>query len=352
MDDNKNINSAQQNIDFYDNCLDLIKLIAACIVVLSHSFRHFGYEKPTWLVFLTDGSIGTIIFFAISGFLAMASYDRCVRSGKGAVQFLIKRILRIYPPVLFSFIIVTIINYIMGFNVISTAYLIYFVKNYIFLLGGVFEGGVGSQVFWTLICEIAYYLLTPFIYKALMKWKTSTGLLMIFLFWGLNVFDWLLVPALGIGKLSYVFGIAGFIYFIYEYMIGAFLYIHREDILFPLVRKRILVLIWSIVFLVWYIVFSYSGFIQPFGQMHNCVNGILVAPLVIFLGYSFGKIRLKYELSFGIYIYHMVVIGTFLYYGYKKIFYMPIAWLIVLVIAFLELVIVEKNINKLTSKVT
>lgn len=33
---------------FKDNCIDFIRLIAAMIVMFSHSFRWFGVDKPIW----------------------------------------------------------------------------------------------------------------------------------------------------------------------------------------------------------------------------------------------------------------------------------------------------------------
>lgn len=44
-----------KSFEFHENCFDLLRLVAACIVVLSHTFRHLNIEKPTWLLCFTDG---------------------------------------------------------------------------------------------------------------------------------------------------------------------------------------------------------------------------------------------------------------------------------------------------------
>lgn len=69
--------------DFRENSFDVIRLIAACIVMLSHSFRHFGFPKPSFLLFFTEGAYGVMIMFAMSGYLTFASYERECSAGNG-----------------------------------------------------------------------------------------------------------------------------------------------------------------------------------------------------------------------------------------------------------------------------
>ena len=64
-----------KEFNFKENCFDVLRIIAITIVMLSHSFRWFGIEKPSWLMFFTDGSIGVSMFFAMSGFLIMGAYN-------------------------------------------------------------------------------------------------------------------------------------------------------------------------------------------------------------------------------------------------------------------------------------
>jgi len=65
-----------QEINYRNNAFDLLKIIAAFIVVFSHSFRHFGIEKASWTLFFTDGSVGVILFFAITGFVMMPAWEK------------------------------------------------------------------------------------------------------------------------------------------------------------------------------------------------------------------------------------------------------------------------------------
>ena len=55
---------------FKDNCIDFIRLIAAMIVMFSHSFRWFGVDKPIWGLYFTDGSVGVISLMSYLDFLS------------------------------------------------------------------------------------------------------------------------------------------------------------------------------------------------------------------------------------------------------------------------------------------
>ena len=91
--------------------LDGLRGVAALIVVLGHSFG--AIEIPGWgrllyvqsplVVFLN--AIGAVhLFFVLSGFCLAGSYQRG-RDGLSIVQFLIRRVFRIYPPYVFAVVL-------------------------------------------------------------------------------------------------------------------------------------------------------------------------------------------------------------------------------------------------------
>lgn len=110
------------------------------------------------------------------------------------------------------------------------------------------------------------------------------------------------VPAFG----KY-FGIDFFLCFFYEFFIGSFLYFNKDVIIATLEKKWILILLW-LCFIAWYVIYSYTGLIPAFGEMHNAINGMFVPFLTIFTGYTFCK-RLKLDISYGLFIYHVLVIN-------------------------------------------
>lgn len=81
--------------------LDLIRLIAAILVMFSHSYPLAGraIEEPfLWTFGHTGGDIALCTFFVISGYLISASYMR----SQSALDYAWKRCLRIFPALFFS----------------------------------------------------------------------------------------------------------------------------------------------------------------------------------------------------------------------------------------------------------
>lgn len=79
------------------NSFDLLRLMAASMVIFSHSFPLAGQDSNEPIQrFTSYGSLGGIavdIFFIISGYLVADSYLR----GNGPLCFIFKRCLRLFP---------------------------------------------------------------------------------------------------------------------------------------------------------------------------------------------------------------------------------------------------------------
>jgi len=83
-----------------NNSFDLIRHLAALAVLFSHQFALSGLPEPT--VGLTSlGGLGVMVFFAISGFLITASWNR----SNSLSEYLSKRIRRIFPALIVCCII-------------------------------------------------------------------------------------------------------------------------------------------------------------------------------------------------------------------------------------------------------
>jgi peptidoglycan/LPS O-acetylase OafA/YrhL len=155
-----------------DNNLNLIRFIAAGAVLVSHATPITrGSAVPEPLMALTGHSLGTIavfIFFAISGFLITASFQR----SSSHTSFLLARSLRLMPGLVVSLLLVA---FVLGPWVTSLTAAAYFTDGgpYAFVLRntalfplqytlpGVFNGQpveavVGS--IWTLKHEVLCYL--------------------------------------------------------------------------------------------------------------------------------------------------------------------------------------------------
>jgi peptidoglycan/LPS O-acetylase OafA/YrhL len=75
------------------NNFDLIRLVAASLVIFGHSFYFLGLTEPIFFSWLPPGPIGVHIFFIISGYLVAQSWSR----DPNALRFLARRALRIFP---------------------------------------------------------------------------------------------------------------------------------------------------------------------------------------------------------------------------------------------------------------
>ncbi len=96
-----------------DNNFQLIRVIAAVLVVYSHSFpvaRGACIEPPGPYIKHSFGTLAVMIFFTISGYLVAQSWS----SRQGPLRFLCARALRIYPALLAS-VLITI--FLIGFPV-------------------------------------------------------------------------------------------------------------------------------------------------------------------------------------------------------------------------------------------
>lgn len=143
---------------------DLMRLAAALLVVVSHTFPLSG-QAPLRILGVEDlGALGVSVFFVISGYLVAGSYRRDPKA------YLAKRLLRIEPGLIASLVITVV-----GLSFVTTAppaqYWpaagLYVARNALlypttYALPGVFEhaavAGVVNGALWTLRLEFSFYL--------------------------------------------------------------------------------------------------------------------------------------------------------------------------------------------------
>ena len=75
------------------NSLDLLRLIAATLVLYSHQYALMGLSEPSFFGLTTFGGAGVSIFFFLSGVLVRTSWER----DPHLMRFFIRRSLRIFP---------------------------------------------------------------------------------------------------------------------------------------------------------------------------------------------------------------------------------------------------------------
>lgn len=187
------------------NNLDFLRLVFACFVLITHSYVLSLSNKQDFISLLTSGqincsSLGVKGFFIISGFLIY----RSALSSKNVLDYLVKRVLRIYP----AFIVMLIVTFLLGLVVSDQTVSEYFhnrsAQTYIpvnlamfrqqqYNIDGVFDtnpykNAINGSI-WTIPYEFLFYLLmaTLFFIRRYPKVVTVLFIIGYVLLWVLTI---------------------------------------------------------------------------------------------------------------------------------------------------------------------
>ena len=152
----------------HKNNFDIFRLVFATLVLITHSYSLTGLPEHDFLYNMTSGqiscsSLGVKGFFIISGYLIFQS----VLLSKNWVDYIIKRILRIYP----AYIAVLIFAIILGFFISDLSANQYFSDLAMFLplhyqidhvfSTNVYKDAINGSI-WTIPYEFLFYLILSF----------------------------------------------------------------------------------------------------------------------------------------------------------------------------------------------
>lgn len=281
----------EQCIDARKNNLDIIRFIAASLVLLSHSFPLTLGNNATepFAVFskgqMTFGELAVSIFFVISGFLITQSFDR----SKDPIYYFKARMLRIFPGLIFCvllsvFILGPILTDLSLFDYFKnretydyfktiTLYWLQFDLPGVFLTN-VWPGAVNGSL-WTLWFEFFFYIVVAILGVTRLLNKRVV------------LFSFILCTGI------YFLGRGGFYTDLYRYFsAGMVFYLYRKQI-----RQNGWLAILSFIILAFTVKFGYFDYTMP----------IFGTYLIFYLGFetrlklhNFGKYG---DFSYGIYIY-------------------------------------------------
>ena len=172
----------QRTIGLRNNSFDLIRHVAALLVLVSHHFALSGLQEPGITGYNSLGGIAVIAFFSISGLLITHSF----LNAKGLADYLGKRVARIFPALIVCAFLMTFVAgalFAEGY-VTSPAVLIDFLRISLFgraSIEPVTDGFIFSESFngslWTLKIEFAFYLLVA-VALSLHRRATAAGALL------------------------------------------------------------------------------------------------------------------------------------------------------------------------------
>lgn len=336
---------SRAGFNFVKNNLDLIRLFAATQVVFVHAVSHLELHELDFIKHL--GFLpGVPIFFFISGFLIYRSYLKST-SIFGYFQ---KRFLRIFPALWLCFFVSLAILFMtnfLSFSIFSeSAFWIWclgqlsFVQFYNpdFLRG--FGVGVVNGSLWTIAVELQFYVAVPFLFWIINKYKKS-WLVLILLFFLINFFRSMLPTN---NLLFDLFSIS-FLPWFGMFLWGAYLSTSEQRL------EKIVNIPWSILIGFFFLVnigLDRIG-LDVGGNNINMISFFILSILIVKVAYTkpnlSDKILRGNDISYGVYIYHMLIINIFVYCGINGSSYLLIAvFLLTYICATLSWFLLEKPI--------
>jgi peptidoglycan/LPS O-acetylase OafA/YrhL len=324
------------------NNFDLLRILAAAQVLVSHTVAHLAIPKPTgWS--LLEAFPGVPVFFVISGFLISASYER----SSSVWSYYRNRALRIFPGMWCCVLVTILVASIFGFSFFNRQAIFWVLCQMVgaiytpgFLRGFGFGSYNGSL--WTIPIELQFYLALPVIYR--MSRKATHQTLAIGVLWlvftCVACFSYRVFAPLGepenepIGQklLRY-----SFLPHIYMFLAGVLLQ-----------RLRVYEYRWiagkALYWLGFYVACVY---LLPASAVASVGNSLLMGVFVISAAYTAPGVAKRLlrgnDISYGVYIYHGLLINIFVELGLLgRGFYLFVLAGLACVMAYLSWIGVER----------
>lgn len=352
------------SFDYKTNNLNLIRLFAALQVLFLHLGQKLMVLHP-WTDYLAMFN-GVPIFFTLSGFLIYWSYN----NNPNWKTYAKNRFLRIYPALLTALVLTIILLFSFGVLTVdkltNSSFILWVIAQLTFFqeFTPSVVKGFGYDIspnapLWTISVELLLYVTIPFLVFFIRK-LSKKGRVIVIATIGLLSYiqNQTGVISNALNSLSdngyYLIFMHPFIQlmsFYFFFCIGMIIYEYREKII-PLVAGK------GLYFLVIYVLFAslikYIGY-DPgcyFPNLLELFSHMLLMTTVFSLAYTkpslTNKLIGKTDISYGVYIYHMLVIQTFYELGLtNNWWYMLLLTVICFVVSWLSWTFIEKKALKL-----
>lgn len=349
-------------MDIKRNNFDLLRFFASMQVAFGHTFAHLEIKNSilSALHLFLSAFPGVPIFFMISGFLITASYER----NMNIKQYALNRIIRIYPALWVAFGVSVVIisscgylhlknlNDFLKWSFSQLTLFQFYTPSFLREFG---VGAVNGSL-WTITVELQFYILVPILYgiiKKIIKKKRST-LFFLVLFFIAIIINMVCNQA----TLSYNIGVEGgkanyptaikilnitILPYLYCFFIGVLLRLFLDKIK-AIIMGKYKFLCYFLLYIILY--FLFQDFIR-----FNCSNPlamILLAFPVISFAFSFTNLSNSIfkgnDFSYGIYIYHMLIVNVFVFFGFISSWYFFVfAIILSIIFSVLSWFLVEKK---------
>jgi peptidoglycan/LPS O-acetylase OafA/YrhL len=315
-----------------DNNFDLIRLFAALQVVVLHSTGHMNVPVPSWFFNVLDYAPGVPIFFFLSGMLVTSSLS----SSSSLQAFYMKRVRRVFPALWVSFglgvLLLITFGQLAAPELRLPAFWLWVVTQISFLqfynpeFFRHFGTGVVNGSLWTISVEVGFYLVLPLIVSAGGRVRSSAsnprlrleGVLipMIVLSYALFVYLVRLGNLNSSGPKAPVWVLLinqTFVPHLWLFGLGILAYLRYDFLKARLTRGWLLLAV--------YLVLSFAGMRLEIttSPIYYLAARLLLCATVFSLGAHSRPVARKllrgWDLSYGLYVFHMLVVNTFIALG-------------------------------------
>lgn len=344
--------------------LTSLRFIFALFVFFSHTEGYLDNNqkyKSFYDAFLYEGYLGVSFFFILSGFILAYNYkEKFLLKQTNTAKFWIARVARIYPLYFLTFLISipVSINYLINLKIITIVSVTF---SHIFLI----QSFIPSKVFyfnfnnpsWSISNEMFFYLLFPFLIFLFYRIKMKK---IIFIYFLIIPATLIWVNEENFHALLYInpfFRLIDFILGIFLYDI--FLKIHTKQ---WIIKNATLIEISTIgIFLLFYL--NHGAIYQPLRySVYYWIPMLLIILIFAFQNGIISKFLsrriffLLGEISFGFYLFHILVFNYFeIIFGTpwvqnNALVFIAISFLATLILSYLTFEYFEKPMNILVKK--
>ncbi|MDB5819324.1 MAG: hypothetical protein JWQ11_2964 [Rhizobacter sp.] len=329
------------------NNFDLLRIVAALQVLVGHALVHLDLPVPAWWP-IAAAFPGVPIFFVISGFLISRSYERSASLGGYARN----RVLRIYPALWVCILLTVVMASIAGYSFMRPqaaawlpAQLIGLIYTPAFL--STFGFGSYNGSLWTIPIELQFYIVLPLLYWLLPSRSTRFNACLVgvvVLFTGLAVAWIAMSPADIEGSFEpalHKLVRYSFVPHVYLFFVGVLLQRMHADRHAWIVGKG----------LYWLVAYLAIQFAMPVDAWTEVAGTLVLAVAVVSTAFTAGSLSSRLlrgnDLSYGVYIYHGLIINGFLLLGWRAhVALIPLLVASTLVVSLLSWKLVEQPFLK------
>ncbi len=270
------------------NNFTLLRVVLATLVVLGHYKLLPGITPPKGIFSLADFAVDA--FFVVSGYLVYGSYDKQQSLG----SFYIRRLFRIYPLYFVTVVVQGIAMAIvaggifehggellryLGLNLIMANFLAHDLGG---VLGGLHNPGINPSL-WTLKIEVAFYVILPLLWHLTRR----SGLwFLVALYIASSLFVALMEQY---GSVTLAKQLPGQLRF---FAVGMALYRYRDALRIPV----------PLAFVAAVVLFALCTLRS--GPVLMWIYPILVGLLVFICALRLPALPLRFDISYGVYLFH------------------------------------------------